>query len=104
MNVTEAYIWDFPWFSVPATEFSTNPVTVLVMTVGFNEGIDDSAAGAIAGGDEDILAVGEIEAGKRDEATKVVKAIGVKLAIGLSILFSDLVDELKIDKILVEVI
>ena len=103
MNVTEAYIWDFPWFSVPATEFSTNPVTVLVMTVGFNEGIDDSAAGAIAGGDEDILAVGEIEAGKRDEATKVVKAIGVK-GLGLSMLFSDLVDELKIDKILVEVI
>lgn len=66
------------------------------MTVGFNEGIDDSAAGAIAGGDEDILAVGEIEAGKRDEATKVVKAIGVKL-VGLSILFSDLVDELGID-------
>ena len=105
MNVTEANNWDFPWFSetVPATEFSTKPVTLLVMTVGFNEdrkfdGIDGSATVAITGADEDILAVGEIEAGKLDENTDV-KAIGVNL-VGLSCWLSDLVDELKIDCIL----
>jgi hypothetical protein len=70
------------------------------MTVGFNEdrkfdGIDGSAAVAITGADEDILAVGEIEAGKLDENTDV-KAIGVNL-VGLSCWLSDLVDELGID-------
>ena len=72
------------------------------MTVGFNEdrkfdGIDGSATVAITGADEDILAVGEIEAGKLDENTDV-KAIGVNL-VGLSCWLSDLVDELKIDYI-----
>ena len=75
------------------------------MTVGFNEdrkfdGIDGSATVAITGADEDILAVGEIEAGKLDENTDV-KAIGVNL-VGLSCWLSDLVDELKIDCILVQ--
>jgi hypothetical protein len=102
VNVTEANTWDFPWFSetVPATEFSTKPVTVLVMTVGFSEdsidGIDGSAAVEIAGGFEDILAVGEIEAGKFDENTDV-KAEGIGILVGLSCWLSDLVNELGID-------
>lgn len=101
--MTEANTWDFPWFSetVPATEFSTNPVTVLVMTVGFSEdsidGIDGSAAVEIAGGFEDILAVGEIEAGKFDENTDV-KAEGMGILVGLSCWLSDLVNELKLEK------
>ena len=101
VNVTEAKTaFDFSWFSetVPATEVSNRPVA-LVMTVGFNEEsnvevIDDSAA---AGGNEDILAVGNIEEEAMLEATEAgteVKANAVSVDFGLSILLSDMVDEL----------
>ena len=93
--------FDFSWFSetVPAIEVSNRPVA-LVMTVGFNEEsnvevIDDSAA---AGGNEDILAVGNIEEElamlEATEAGTEVKANAVNVDFGLSILLSDMVDEL----------
>ena len=73
------------------------------MTVGFNEdrkfdGIDGSAAVAITGADEDILAVGNIEEElamlEATEAGTEVKANAVNVDFGLSILLSDMVDEL----------
>ena len=113
VNVTEAKTEDFSWFSenisetVPPTELSIRPV-VLVMTVGFKEDskfnvIDDSAAVA-NGGDEDILAVGNIEFRfsnefeaklEATEAGTEVKANGVNDVFGFSAWLSDIVDELE---------
>lgn len=73
------------------------------MTVGFNEErsvevIDDSGG---TGGNEDILAVGNIEEElamlEATEAGTEVKANAVNVDFGLSILLSDMVDELGID-------
>ena len=70
------------------------------MTVGFNEErsvevIDDSGG---TGGNEDILAVGNIEEElamlEATEAGTEVKANAVNVDFGLSILLSDMVDEL----------
>ena len=81
---------------------------MLVMTVGFKEDskfnvIDDSAAVA-NGGDEDILAVGNIEFRfsnefeaklEATEAGTEVKANGVNDVFGFSAWLSDIVDELE---------
>lgn len=83
---------------------------MLVMTVGFKEDskfnvIDDSAAVA-NGGDEDILAVGNIEFRfsnefeaklEATEAGTEVKANGVNDVFGFSAWLSDIVDELGIN-------